>query len=183
MLKKLRANKIYEDAWLEFFRDEVQFSDGGVGTYAWARRKSGVAVVILTTEQTLLLHNEYRYVIAGTSWEVQGGGIEAHETAEQAAVREVFEEAGITIAEAQLKKLGTFYPLNSLTTEQVTLFAVVIEPTTVTTHGTETSEEIIEQRFVSFAEALEMIDAGKVNDVLTAHAIQMAIRRYHAHAI
>jgi ADP-ribose pyrophosphatase len=180
MLKKMNEKKIYSDAWLEFFQDEVQFPDGSMGTYAWAQRKNGVAVVVLTTEQTILLHNEYRYVISGLSWEVQGGGIDANETAEQAGVREVFEESGITITESQLNKLGTFYPLHSLTTEQVALFAVVIEPTAVTTQGTETSEEIIEQRFVPFAEALDMIDTGKVNDAFTAHAIQLAIRRYES---
>ncbi len=179
----MHETKIYGDAWLEFFQDAIQFPDGSVGTYAWAHRKNGVAVVIITTNQTILLQNEYRYVIGGQSWEVQGGGIDAGESVERAAVREVFEESGISITENQLIKLGTFYPLNSLSTEQVTLFCIVIEPTAVTTIGTEMGEEISEQRFMPFSEALEMIDTGKVNDAFTAHAIQLAIRRYHAHAI
>ncbi|HYD35394.1 MAG TPA: NUDIX hydrolase [Vitreimonas sp.] len=177
MFKKITQKSIYKDAWVELFQDEIGFPDGSSGTYAWVNRKNGVGVVVTTSDQKILVHKEYRYVIKADSWEVQGGGIDDGETPEQAAVRELKEEAGIQINTDQLQKLGVFYPLHSFNTESVTLFMVVINPTQTNTDGTETSEDISEQRYVTFDEALKMIDDGKINDAFTAHAIQMTVRK------
>lgn len=178
MIKKLSQKVIYKDEWHEFFLDEVEFPDGSKGTYAWVNRKKGVAVAVLTKDKKILLHKEFRYVINDYSWEIQGGGMEDDESAEQAALRELQEEAGITASLEDLHKMGEFYPLNSFNTEKVAFFMIIIDHKNVTTQGSEASESIEEQRFVSFLEALKMIDTGIVNDALTAHAIQMAIRKF-----
>ncbi len=177
MFKKLSQKSIYKDAWLELFQDEIEFSDGSTGTYAWVNRKNGVGVVVVTTNNKILLHKEYRYVIKEYSWEVQGGGIDEHETPTEAAARELLEESGISVNPSSLQKMGVFYPLHSFNTESVTLFMVTIEETSSNTLGVEPSESIEDQRFVTFDEALSMIDSGQVNDAFTAHAIQMAIRK------
>lgn len=177
MFKKLTQNSIYKDAWLELFQDEIEYPNGEKGTYAWGDRKNGVAIVVVTHDKKILLHHEYRYVVKNYSWEIQGGGIDDGETPEQAAVRELKEEAGISVNLGAIEKVGLFYPLNSFSTQSVTLFMVLVDPTAVNTNGTEASESIGEQRFVSFDEALEMIDAGLIDDALTANAVQVVIRR------
>ena len=63
MFKKIQQHTIYQDAWLTFFQDEIQFPDGSLGTYAWAQRKSGVGVVVVTSDKKILLRKEYRYII------------------------------------------------------------------------------------------------------------------------
>lgn len=177
MFKRLNQKIIYQDAWLTLYQDEIEFPDGSQGTYAWVDRKNGVGVVVVTPDNRLLLHREYRHVIGGYSWEVPGGGIDEGETPEQAAIRELKEEAGIEVSERELTKLGEFYPLNSFNTERVTIFMTTVKDVHVHTEGTEGSEAITAQRFVSFNEALRMIDQGEINDALTANVVQMAIRR------
>ncbi|MDA1079809.1 MAG: NUDIX hydrolase [bacterium] len=177
MFKKLSSKSLHKDHWLEFFLDDIAFPDGSTGTYAWAKRMNGVAVVIATKDRKILLQKEYRYVISEYSWEIQGGGIDEGETAKQAAVREIFEETGLTISESSLQRLGKFYSLNSFCTENNELFLAVVEAADVHTSGSEVGELISELRFVDFAEAIKMIDSGEITDAFTANAIQIAIRR------
>lgn len=175
--KKIKSNIVYEDNWLKFYQDDIEFPNGERGTYAWADRKSGVGVVVITKDKKILLHKEFRYPIQAYSWEIQGGGIDVGESHRQAAVRELEEETGIKIAENQLLDLGVFYPLHSLSTEKGHLFMVVIDQEDVNTAKTEHSELIEDQTFFTYDEVLHMIDEGKINDSSTAHAVQLAMRK------
>lgn len=175
MFTRLGRTLVYQDAWLKFYQDQIRFPDGSEGTYAWADRMSGVGIVVVTPDNTVLLCKEYRYVIDAHSWEVPGGGIDVGESPMAGAQRELQEETGLMAPE--LEFLGEFYPLNSFNKEKVTVFLARLESQPVHTQGSEASEHVSEQRFVPFAEALKMIDSGEVIDALTANAVQMAIRR------
>lgn len=175
MLKKLSQKEIYKDAWLSFYQDETLLPDGTHGTYAWANRRDGVGIVVVTTDNKILLNKEYRYVLDDYFWEIPGGGIDPGEDPKQAAIRELFEETGIRAD--GLENLGEFYPLNSFITEKIIYFYTIIEPTRATTAQSETSEDIIEQKYVTFEDALSMIDRGEIRDALTANVIQMIIRK------
>jgi ADP-ribose pyrophosphatase len=177
MFKTLRQHPIYQDAWLEFFQDEIEFPDGSHGTYAWAKRKNGVGIVVVTTDKKILLHREYRYVIKDYSLEIQGGGIDEGETPLQAAVRELKEESGIEVQPESVQSLGAFYPLNSFNTELVTLFMVEVDKAEVSEKLREQSEAIDNLTFFTFDEVLAMIDDGRINDASTANVLQMAIRK------
>lgn len=178
MLKKLSSKQLYSDNWLTFHQDEIELPDGSTSTYAYAKRQNGVGVVVVSANQKILLHKEHRYVINDYSWEVQGGGIDWGETPQQAAVREVQEEAGVTISESDLIPLGEFYPLHSFNTELVTFFMVVVESEELGEQATEHGEHLEERQFFSFDEIYEMIETGKINDAATANAVQLAMRRY-----
>jgi ADP-ribose pyrophosphatase len=178
MFKKLKQAEVYSDPWLKFYQDEIEFPDGSKGTYAWAQRKNGVGIAVVTKGQKILLHKEYRYIIKDYSWEIPGGGIDEGESPEVAAARELKEETGISVEPSQLTFIARFFPLNSFNTEEVTLFLVEVNTDEVTTRGIEASEHLEEQKFVSFDEALAMVDDGTINDAMTANAIQMVIRRF-----
>jgi 8-oxo-dGTP pyrophosphatase MutT (NUDIX family) len=66
--------------------------------------RDAVRVVVLDTDQRLLLFHTHDPVNPdlGRWWELPGGGIEAGETYLQAAIRELREETGITVAPAQV---------------------------------------------------------------------------------
>lgn len=179
MFKKTGQTLVYKDAWLELFQDELQFPDGSFGTYAWVKRKNGVAVSVVTNDEKILLQKEYRHVIDRSSWEVPGGGIDQGETPESAAVRELSEEVGLVVTEEQLVLLGRFYPLNSFNTEFNALFMIIVASDTMLgANQTEHGEAIEEHRFIKFDQALKMIDSGEINDAFTANAVQLAIRTY-----
>ena len=179
MLKKIKEKEIYKDSWLGFYQDEVEFPNGTKGTYAYARRKNGVGVVVVSDKGKILLHKEHRYVISNYSWEVQGGGIDEGESTKQAAVRELKEEAGIEVSEESLIDLGAFYPLHSFNTELVTLFMVVVNNEEIRENDSEQGEHLEDRRFYTFEEVLQMIDSGKINDAMTANAVQIAMRKFN----
>jgi 8-oxo-dGTP diphosphatase len=58
------------------------------------------AAVIVDRERVLLVRR--RIVEAGVAWQFPGGAIEPGETAEEAAVRETYEEVGVHVVAAQV---------------------------------------------------------------------------------
>lgn len=175
-MKLVKRNKIYEDQWLIFYKDDVEMPDGSMGTYSWVNRKNGVGIVAITKDHEILLNKEFRYVIDDYSWEIPGGGIDSGESAVDAAKRELYEETGIK--SDNFKKLGLFYPLNSFNNETITVFTTLIDKEKLTTAKTEVSEQFSAQKYASFKEVLEMIDNGTITDSITASALQIVIRNY-----
>jgi mutator protein MutT len=175
MFKRLSQQLIYQDPWLKLYKDTVEYDDNSTGTYAWVERKSGVVVVVVNSQNKILLNKEYRYVIDDYDWEVPGGGIDTGETPQAAAVREVKEECGIEINE--LMPLGEFYPLNSFNTEKITVFLGKADSAKTGKTQLEVSESIHKLEYFTFDEILAMIDTGKIADAMTANVVQMAIRK------
>jgi 8-oxo-dGTP diphosphatase len=66
----------------------------GVSPIAPTRTSAGAAVLVLRDDRLLMVRQGRQ---SGVRWEVPGGGQEAGESLEEAAVREVREEAGIGV--------------------------------------------------------------------------------------
>jgi 8-oxo-dGTP pyrophosphatase MutT (NUDIX family) len=175
-MKKIKQNLIYSDQWLKFYQDEVEFPDGKSGTYAWADRKDGVVIGVVGPNRKILLNKEFRYVVNEYSWEVPGGGIDEGESFSQAATRELQEETGLVVEDVE--PLSVFYPLSSLNTEKVWVFIARTQDTQLTDKNSEIGEDITQQAWVDFDEALRMIDEGEITDVLTAAVVQMVVRKF-----
>ena len=72
-------------------------------------RITGVDVLPVLGDKVLLLR-VYRHPIGRELWEVPRGFIDDHETAAEAALRELNEETGLTCAPNDLVALGTYAP-------------------------------------------------------------------------
>ena len=79
----------------------------------------GALVAIWHGEELLLVKTSYR-----RSWGLPGGGIGKHETAQQAAVRELREEIGLTVQQEQLLTPWTMTERVAHGLNTVTIFAV-----------------------------------------------------------
>lgn len=178
MFKKLSRKLIYQDPWVTFYLDDIEFPDGSIGTHTVMHRKPGVGIVVTTPTQKMLLQKEYRYVIDSSNWEIPGGGIDEGETPEQAAKRELFEETGIVATE--LENFGISYPLNSLNNEVVTIFHTVVEEDVLMADHSEHSEFVEDRKFFTFDQVLSMIDSNEIIDANTGHTAQMVIRKLQA---
>jgi ADP-ribose pyrophosphatase len=99
----------YQNPWISIFEEEAVHQTTGDRVHYHVVRYANPSVVAVVKHGTKILVEEIeRYPIAAHSLELPAGGIEPGETAEEAAVREVFEETGITMKNA--KAVYQFYP-------------------------------------------------------------------------
>jgi len=78
--------------------DQVTRPDGRPGTYCVAHIKPGVCVLAVDDDGNAHLTREFHYGVGRETLEAVSGGIDAGETAWQAAERELREELGIHAA-------------------------------------------------------------------------------------
>lgn len=162
----LSRREVYRDPWIEVTRDEVIRPDGDPGSHCIVRLKAGVSVLALDDKGFVHLTQEFHYAVGRVTLEVVSGGIDAGESAEAAARRELREELGITARE--LVDLGVCDPFTS----------VVVSPTRLflargLSFG-ETEREGTEQIHccrVPFSETLEMVQDGQITHAPSCLAI------------
>ena len=112
----LGRRSVYESAWVGVEQWDVRLPDGSriPDHHVVVYPVDAVGVVALGTDGTVLLVDHYRFVSDSRSWELPAGHVDAGETVEQAAQRELLEETGHNAANWQ--ELGSFYPANGSST-------------------------------------------------------------------
>ena len=177
-MKTLSSKVVYKTKWFTFYVDEVEFGSGVIQPYGYVKRPDGVYVAVVNDKDEILLVRQYRYPIKRLQWEVPGGAISLEESLQESAVRELKEETGVEVEVVKLEHLGQWYTSSSLTTEKLDLFWVrVFSEVIITGHHGDADEEISETKFISFSKALKMIDSGEIDDIISAHIIQLVARR------
>lgn len=100
MIKTCKEKIIYENPWVRFRVDEVEFPDGGTGMYAFTERvDAGPMIIPVLNDGRLVLLREWRYPIRDWTYCFPFGGVEVGENALAAAKRELKEETGYTASE------------------------------------------------------------------------------------
>ena len=129
-----------------------------------------VAIVARTVDGRVLLVRQYRQVIGRTSIEIPSGHVDAGETPEQAARRELLEETGATGATFEL--LGSFVAdIGRLRNRLWCYFAPDVE---VQTDELDEGEGITRMD-VPEAEALAMAADGRIEHALNVAALFLAV--------
>lgn len=96
---KLHQSKyVFKDRWFIARADRCEMPNGKiVEPYYVLEFPNWCNVVVITEHDEVLMVKQYRHAIQSTTIELPGGVIDAHETPEQAAIREVKEETGYSI--------------------------------------------------------------------------------------
>src|SRR5574342_707349 len=138
----------------------------------WIDVREDIGVLPFLDRDTVLLVGQYRYVARDFFWEIPTGGQHPGETIQEAAQRELAEEAGHEAG--RLVKLCDFHTSKSILREVAHLYlAEDLRPAPRPADHT----EFIERRAFPFAEVLAMVVRGEIKDAMTIVAVLHAARR------
>ncbi len=135
-------------------------------------RHPGAAVILpIDDAMRVLLIRQYRLPPRRRLWELPAGKLDSGETPLRAAKRELLEETGYRAK--SWRKLTSFWTAPGFCDERISAFAARdLKP------GPPSPEpyELIEPRWVTISDALEMIAAGRIQDAKTMLTLLYAAR-------
>lgn len=170
---------VKEDRYWIWVNDACKFPSGKEGVYGrilWVgglhRQDPAIAVVPVTSEGKIVLNCNFRH--ATRSWEIElpRGLVNAGETAEEAAIREVVEEQGRTII--SICRLAEVTPDTGVVGVVVPLFLAKVEH--IKAHAQEESEAIEEILELSPAEIKQAFSRGYLECRLKGQLHQIPMR-------
>ena len=139
------------------------------------RGDSVAAIILNRMTQRVTLVNQFRFPAfeKGPGWivEVVAGMVDSHEAPENAMRREILEETGYRVS--SLAQISTFYLSPGGSSERITLYCAEVDGSErVSGGGGVTSEdEDVDVLELSYQEAWEALDSGKIVDAKTIIAL------------
>jgi ADP-ribose pyrophosphatase len=128
----ISSRRVYTGRIINLDIDTVAFPDGSTGELEMIRHPGAAAVVPFLEDPRgpdpeVVLIRQFRHAANGYVWEVPAGRLDAGETPEDCARRELEEEAGLVARD--LRRLTTIYTTPGFTDERIHLFlAHELEP-------------------------------------------------------
>ena len=165
--KRLSSKSIYENRWLSLREDRVELPNGKTTIYGVVSCGDCVGILPFMDRDHVLMIRQYRYVARRTTWEMPTGGVRPGESLEEAAHRELQEEAGYRAG--RLTKIVAYHTSKSVLDETAHLYlAEELQPV----HGQLPDDtEFIEPQVLPFATVLRMVMGGEVLDSMTIIAV------------
>jgi len=171
--RRTASRLVYATPWMRVREDAVITPAGAATTYSVIDTGHCVGALPFVDPDTVLLVRQHRYIAGRVTWEMPTGGVHAGETPEQAAHRELAEEA--QVAAATLEPLGAYHTSKSVMDETAHLYtATGLSPRPTAADD----DEYIRAEPVPFARLLDWIRSGEVVDSMTIiAALRVALRQ------
>lgn len=172
--KTLSSREIYENKWMNLREDIAEMPDGRTTVYGVCTFGECVGVLPFVDGDHVVLVRQYRYVQQEDfRWEMPTGGIKAGETPEQAAQRELAEEAGYHAG--RLEPVSIYYTSKSICDETAHIYLGY----DLTQHQLPPDDtEFFEIATFSFDDVLQMVRNSEIRDGMTVTAVlHAALRR------
>lgn len=106
--KKIKSEFEYNGKRIKIRKDFFKLPNGVETDFTVLERGEVVAILPITSENEIIVVEQYRPAVDKITIDIPGGGINSNESPLEAAKRELREETGITAE--KILKLGTFYP-------------------------------------------------------------------------
>ena len=145
--RKLLYNGIFK-----FFLDQVELPSGRQTHRAWIDFPNASAVVPFLDRDTIIMIEQYRYPFNATFLEIPAGKVDAGESPEDCALRELTEETGYQAS--KLYHLTSLAPTIAYSNEIIHVYAATDLSLTTTSRD---FDEQIEVKKVKFEEILDDI--------------------------
>ena len=165
------TKRIYTGRVINLDLDSVRFPDGSTGELEMVRHPGAAAVLPLLDgfdrpDPTVILIRQFRHAADGFIWEIPAGRLDAGETPEDCARRELAEETGYHAE--QFRLLTTIYTTPGFTDERIHLF--LASGLTEGEHRRE-ADEFMELHRLRWSEVLAKAAAGEIPDGKTLSMI------------
>ena len=163
---QISSEQIVDGLLMKAWRDEVRLPNRKTAMREYIRHPGAAIMVPLFTNGDTLLVKQFRYPVGRVFIELPAGKLDGGEPLEEAAQRELAEEAGFT--SGKLTLISEFYPCIGYSNEKMWLFLAedLKEADAVTDH-----DEFLELMRVPFKEAVAMVKRGEIDDMKTIAAI------------
>lgn len=155
--KQLSSKTLLVHERMTIVEDEIELPDGEVSSYIYQKGTKDSVTVIAIDGDNVLIQQEYSYPPNETMYQFPGGGIEAGEAAEKAAIRELKEESGYTGTPVYL---GFYYPRNRLSSSK--MHVVLVTDATPSKKEGGDKEEFITSEWVALPTLRGMIASGQI---------------------
>lgn len=165
---------VYESGWIDMQQVDIRLPDESVlrDIHFLDYKHPASGVVAISADGKILMIDHYRFQTDTRGWEIPAGKIDAGETAEQAAVRELREETGHVAG--SLKYLGKYHPTNGSSNQAFNIFVA----RGVTREGEiENTNEVLGLKWFSADEVRGMIARNEILDGLSLTALCWAMVR------
>ena len=170
MWKRVGSRTLYRNAHVVIREDALELPDGRERAYPVLHLGASVGVLPFLSDDRVVLVRQYRHITQDFSWEIPGGGILPNESPEEAAQRELREEAGYRAG--HLRRLGGFWPNNAYLDEVIHIFVageLAADPLPAD------QDEHLEVRTFPFAEVLAMAQDDRISCGLSKLAILWSV--------
>lgn len=166
-----RIKPVYQGRLIRLGIESLTMPNGVAVELEIVRHPGGAAVVALDGDERVYLLRQYRHAAGGWLWELPAGKLEAGESPESTAARELAEEAGLHAAD--WRPLGRMIATPGFCDEIIHLFLA-------RDLGTATAEpeahELFELHAIPLADALERVYDGTIFDAKTMLGLTLAAR-------
>lgn len=118
--KKLSESIVFRNPWWTYKRDAIELPSGGAGEYHYVHTNGSSMVIPFLLDGTVVLVNQYRYLLDRESMEFPCGSVKDGSTFDETARQELLEETGY--AAKILTPVGEFNPYNGVTDEMCRVY-------------------------------------------------------------
>ncbi|MFA5867842.1 MAG: NUDIX hydrolase [Actinomycetota bacterium] len=162
------SKSVFNGEVLKVRVDEVRMPSGKIVEREVITHGGAVGIIPVTDDNKIILVEQYRHAVDKMLLEIPAGKLDPGETPEDCARRELIEETGQ--APGRLIPISSFFTSPGYSNEIFHLYAA--EDLSVEV-ADEPEEEIVGTVDVTVAEAIKMIDDGRIEDGKTIAAIGM----------
>lgn len=168
----MKSEILYKGRVVRLRREQHTLPDGRKGTFEIIRHSGAAAVVPLREDGQVVLIHQFRPAAGGMVWEIPAGRLEPGEEPLACAARELEEEIGCRAG--VLEPLGSVRPALGYSDEIIALF--VGRELTPTAQALD-PDEYLTPTPLPLAEALAMVEDGRIDDSKTQVALLLLARK------
>lgn len=158
---------------IDYYHDIMKIPNGNTATWDFVNHKGAAAVVAVKPDGKVIMVRQYRNALERDTLEIPAGGLNADETMEHAAIRELKEETGFVAGEVSF--LISIRTTVAFCNERIDIY---LAKDLVPGKQHLDEDEYVEIEEYPIEELIQMIYEGKIQDSKTVCALMCYYHQY-----